>query len=129
MRSLMIGLLALGILSGCEMVTNSEPSKPASELVNIDRPLEWFVNTSVEQVIKAHEAQQIFGLIALNRRGHFYPKIGMARGPLTLKAGCQTWLISASNDVVTNDSEREQAAAMQAFAAKFNMHMESKCLP
>ncbi|NOU50017.1 hypothetical protein HG263_05630 [Pseudoalteromonas sp. JBTF-M23] len=129
MRSLMVGLLAVSTLSSCEMVTDSEQNKPVSSLVNAQRTMDWFVSTSVEQVIEAHEAQQIFGLIALNRRGYFYPKVGMARGPLNLKTGCQTWLIAASNDVLNNDSEREQAAALQAFAAKFNMHMESKCLP
>ncbi|WP_158678275.1 hypothetical protein [Pseudoalteromonas sp. T1lg23B] len=84
---------------------------------------------SLEQVLEAHEAEQSFGLIALNRRGYFYPKVGMARKPLPLKEGCQTWLLSASNDVVNSDKEREQMASLQSFAAKFNIAMESKCLP
>ncbi|BBN83517.1 hypothetical protein PA25_35020 [Pseudoalteromonas sp. A25] len=124
-----IGLLALCLLSGCEMVAKDQPSPLPTALVNEQRALEWFVDNPVEQVIKAHEAEQVFGLIALNRRGYFYPKVGMARGPLSLREGCQTWLIAASDDVLKSDSEREKAAALQAFAAKFNMHMESKCLP
>ncbi|MCF6436648.1 hypothetical protein [Pseudoalteromonas sp. MMG022] len=128
MRSLYMALLLSGLF-GCQSVSDTPDKQNELLLVNADRSMQWFMTHSLEQVLEAHEAQQSFGFIALNRRGYFYPKIGMARKPLPLKDGCQTWLLSASNDVVKSDSEREKMANLQAFAAKFNVAMESKCLP
>ncbi|CAM4202622.1 hypothetical protein [Pseudoalteromonas byunsanensis] len=129
MRSLCMSLLICALMLGCEMIQTASNSGSEVPLVNADRSMDWFMAHSLEQVLEAHEAKQSFGLIALNRRGYFYPKVGMARKPLPLKEGCQTWLLSASNDVIKNDSQREQMANLQSFAAKFNIAMESKCLP
>ncbi|CAH9050104.1 hypothetical protein PSECIP111951_00121 [Pseudoalteromonas holothuriae] len=128
MHSLFMSLFFVLALTSCKTMVDDKSGKP-TQLVNANQPLQWFIDNSVEQVIAAHEKAQTFGLIALNRRGHFYPKIGMSKGPLILKSGCQTWLVSASNDVVSNESEREKMASLQGFAAKFNMSMESRCLP
>lgn len=127
MRELVFALCSLTIL-GCQM-TGSDDIKTEPELVTEDRPMAWFLANPVERVIEVHNTEQVFGLIALNRRGYFYPKVGMARAPLKMNEGCKTWLLKASNDVVSSEQEKENMSKLQAFATKFNMAMENKCLP
>ncbi|MBQ4864272.1 hypothetical protein J8L98_21510 [Pseudoalteromonas sp. MMG013] len=110
------------------MATNSTDKSATPELVNELRALAWFGEQRVEEVIQLHQQQKVYGLIALNRRGYFYPKIGMSRKPLKLKAGCMTWLLSSSSDVITSDSNKDLRVSQQKFSSRFNEAMAPNCL-
>ncbi|MBQ4850869.1 hypothetical protein [Pseudoalteromonas sp. MMG012] len=120
-------LIWIFLLGGC-VVTNSTDKSAKPELVNELRALAWFDEQRVEEVIQLHQQQKVYGLIALNRRGYFYPKIGMSRKPLKLKAGCMTWLLSSSSDVITSDSNKELRVSQQKFSSRFNEAMAPNCL-
>ncbi|KAF7764363.1 hypothetical protein PCIT_b0345 [Pseudoalteromonas citrea] len=115
------------------LLTGCAASGPASkstvpELVNESRPLVWFSEQNIDDVLLLHEQEQSLGLIALSRRGYFYPKIGMARKPLSLQDNCVTWLLASSSDIVNDKQAKVLQAAQQQFAAKFNTAMAPKCL-
>ncbi|WP_192509938.1 hypothetical protein [Pseudoalteromonas aurantia] len=120
-------LIWICLLGGC-VATNSTDKSATPELVNELRALTWFGEQRVEEVIQLHQQQKVYGLIALNRRGYFYPKIGMSRKPLKLKAGCMTWLLSSSSDVITSDSNKDLRVSQQKFSSRFNEAMAPNCL-
>ncbi|TMO56846.1 hypothetical protein [Pseudoalteromonas aurantia] len=115
------------LLAGCA-ASGPADKNTVPELVNENRPLIWFSERNVDEVLSLHRQQQSLGLIALSRRGYFYPKIGMARKPLTLQDKCVTWLLASSSDIVNDKRGKALMAAQQQFAAKFNMAMAPNCL-
>jgi hypothetical protein len=115
------------LLAGCAL-SGSDNKNRLPELVNESRSLKWFSEHNVDEVLSLHQKEQYLGLIALSRRGYFYPKIGMTNKPLKLKANCVTWLLGNSSDVVKNYQMKILHTTQQQFAAKFNTVMAPKCL-
>lgn len=123
----MIIAFILSILTGCYVTRSGDYSAP-DKMINADKPLRWFNEHNVDIVLSHHQSQQVYGLIALNRRGYFYPNIKSTREPLKLKAGCVTWLLNSSSDALKNPEDKKLAAAQQQFASRFNEAMVPFCL-
>lgn len=119
----------LSLLSACASQTNDPSSLVEQQDLIPDQPnMEWFTDKSVGSVIDAQLAANKLGLIAVNRRGYYYPNVGYSKQAKTLKSGCQTWLVSGTSDALKNEQQKQQQQQLSAFAKTFNAAMQAKCL-